>query len=435
MLLSWKEHDPRIPDQTEAARVVSVHTSHATRKEVDLAAIPLFAHLKGEQCASMAAAGAIVSLEPDQIAFREGDPSTSLYVILDGQVKIVKQDDRLGEVELRSAGVGEYFGEFALIDGEARSATIITLTPCEFFVLERTTFLDLLLRSPESLSSVLTNLTRSLRATSDRVLKEALEQQTVRMEMEVARYRSLAEMVAGVAHEINTPLGIVNTAASVVKSRVSSETLTSLAADDETRSTLDDVREATELMESNIQRAHRLIQDFKKLSVGQLSDQKETLDLVAVVEEVVGLFALSARQAKLEIEVHHDLADAAARQWLGYRGYMTQVLLNLLANIERYAYLDGSGGNVDLSIRAQHQRKEDTFVIAVRDFGQGIPPEIVERVFDPFVTTGRSKGGTGLGLAIVRNIVTSALKGSIDLESMVGRGTTVTIRIPKAVAD
>src|SRR5262249_37140858 len=145
---------------------------------------------------------------------------------------------------------------------------------CEFFVLERETFAELLTRSPQLVAAVLSNLTQAVRATSERVFKETLEQQTIRAEMELARYRSLAQMVAGVAHEINTPLGIVNTAASVIKRRLTPE-IFGLASDPKVRKGLDDIREAIELMEANIGRAHKLVQDFKKLSVGQISDTKE----------------------------------------------------------------------------------------------------------------------------------------------------------------
>ena len=111
------------------------------------------------------------------------------------------------------------------------------------------------------------------------------------------------------------------------------------------------------LIEANIRRAHELIQDFKKLSVGQISDTKESLDLVAVVDEVVGLFKINAREAKLVIEARTRLAPTE-RAWLGYRGYLTQVLLNLLTNIERYAYPDGAGGKVEIDISSESRRTE-----------------------------------------------------------------------------
>src|SRR5262245_20017073 len=191
--------------------------------EASLATIPLFADLASEHVRSIVAAGRTKRSEAGQIVFGEGDPSDGLYVVLAGEVRIYKRNDDGAEVDLLIAGAGEYFGELALIDGGARSASVASVTHCEFFVLERETFAELLTRSPQLLAAVLSNLTQAVRATSERVFKETLEQQTIRAEMELARYRSLAQMVAGVAHEINTPLGIVNTAASVIKRRLTPE--------------------------------------------------------------------------------------------------------------------------------------------------------------------------------------------------------------------
>jgi len=354
---------------------------------------------------------------------------------LSGKVRIYKRNDDGNEVDLHTGAAGEYFGELALIDGGPRSASVTSLAPCEFFVLERDTFLSLLTQSPQLLATTLVNLSQAVRATSERVFREAMQQQAIRTEMELARYRSLAQMVAGVAHEINTPLGTVNTATSVVKGRLNAPFFAPLAGDPKASAAIEDVREAIELIEGNIRRAHKLVQDFKQLSVGQIRDTKEMLDLVAVVEEVVGLFKINARQAKLTIEVRNDLPDAAARAWLGYRGYLSQVLLNLLSNIERYAYPDGQGGRVEIAVAADSRRTDEWFVVTVSDFGRGIAADDLPRIFEPFFTTGRSKGGTGLGMAIVQNIVTTALKGQIELASTPGSGTKVTLRFPRTIAD
>lgn len=404
------------------------------RDEFVLARVPLFAGLTSDDLSSIVAAGRKKTLGTGQIVFREGDPSDGLYLVLSGSVKVYKPNDDGTEVNLLIVGVSEYFGELALIDGGPRSASVESLEPCELFVLERETFVALLSQSPQRLASMLSNLTHAVRTTSERVFRETLQQQVIRTEMELARYRSLAQMVAGVAHEINTPLGTVNTAVSVVKRRLTAEVLGPLANDPKARAPLDDVHEAMELIEANIRRAHKLIQDFKKLSVGQISDTKDSLDLVAVVDEVVSLFKINAREAKLVIEARSHLAPTE-RAWLGYRGYLTQVLLNLLTNIERYAYPDGAGGKVEIDICSEDWRTEGAFVLVVRDFGRGIRAEHLPKVFDPFFTTGRSKGGTGLGMAIVYNIVTTALKGSIELTSVSGSGTTVTLQFPRKISD
>src|SRR5262249_32421993 len=139
--------------------------------------------------------------------------------------------------------------------------------------------------------------------------------------------------------------------ASVVKRRLTGELFAALANDARAAATAADIRQAIDLIEANIGRAHKLIQDFKKLSVGQISDTKERLDLAAVVDEVVGLFKINARQAGLTIDIRNHLPEAQ-RSWHGYRGYLTQVLLNLFTNVERYAYPDGEGGRVEVDLSA-----------------------------------------------------------------------------------
>jgi signal transduction histidine kinase len=111
------------------------------------------------------------------------------------------------------------------------------------------------------------------------------------------------------------------------------------------------------------------------------------------------------------------------------------VILNLLTNVERYAYPDGRGGKVLVRVAEETDRREPCFVVTVQDFGRGIPSEDLPRVFDAFFTTGRGKGGSGLGLAIVHNIVTSALKGSVAAESELDKGTRVTVRFPRTIVD
>jgi signal transduction histidine kinase len=420
------QHPDRRPGGSASAR---------TAVETSLTTVPLFAGLASQDLRPIVAAGHTRTLAADRLVFREGDASDGLYVILDGSVRIYKRDDDGTEVDLHAVAAGGYFGELALIDGEPRSASVETLTPCDFFILKRQAFIGLLSQSPQLLATVLSNLSSAVRTTSERVFREMQQQQAIRTEMELARYRSLAEMVAGVAHEINTPLGTVNTAVSIVKGRLGGDLSASLGIDAKARAHIDDVHEAVELIEANVRRAHKLILDFKKLSVGQISDTLEPLDLVAVVDEVVGLFKINAREAKLTMAIRNGLAPNE-RVWLGFRGCLTQVLLNLLGNVERYAYPDGAGGQVAIAISAENgPSSRPSFVVEVRDFGRGIAIEHLPKIFDPFFTTGRSKGGTGLGMAIVHNIVTMALKGSIAVQSGPGEGTTVTLRIPQQIPD
>jgi signal transduction histidine kinase len=402
---------------------------------VELPAIPLFSDIADELLRTVADAGRAVALEPGQIVFREGDPGDSLYTVLTGELRISKHLEDGVEVEVRRAGPGDSFGELTLLDGGARSTTVQALTRCQLFTLNRDAFLAVLPTSPKLLSTVLANLVEHVRAASEHLLRDELEQRAIRAEMELEKYRALAQMVAGVAHEINTPLGIVNTAASVVRQRVGSDAIARAAADPAAGQELADIREAVDLMSANVERAHKLIRDFKQLSVSQIVDAKETLSLVDVIDDVIGLFRINARQARLEIRVHDMLPDRAAALWTGYRGFLTQILLNLLTNVERYAYPQGAGGLVEVVIAESMSMKEAQFTVTVRDFGRGMAPDQASRVFEPFFTTGRGSGASGLGMAIVHNLVTSALKGRVELTSEPGRGTAVAMTFPKRIPD
>jgi signal transduction histidine kinase len=273
-----------------------------------------------------------------------------------------------------------------------------------------------------------------VRQNVERVIQDEVAARMLQAQMEVERHRALSLMVSGVAHEINTPLGTANTAASLVKRQLTPEAIAELAKDEAGRTVLEDVVDAVSLIERNIVRAHKLVQEFKKVSIGQLTATRESLILPEAVAEVVDLFRINAKQARLDVRIHNELPPGS-EQWEGYLGYLSQILTNLLTNVERYAYPAGTGGIVDIFLSLETSRSDPRFLVRVRDYGAGIPPENLGRVFEPFFTTGRNKGGTGLGLAIVYNLVTAALKGTIELRSTLGEGTEVRITLPRVVPD
>jgi signal transduction histidine kinase len=398
-----------------------------------VATTPLFANIADALLRTVADAGQAIVVAAGEPVFHQGDAGDKLYCVLSGEVRICKLLEDGTEIELRRAGPGDSFGELALLDGGPRDATAIAAAASQLFSLGRDSFLASIPGNPKLLSTVLANLVEFVRATSEHLLRQELEQRVVRTEMELEKYRALAQMIAGVAHEINTPIGIVNTAASIVKQRIASDAVSRAARDAAAVAEFADVREAVDLMQANIQRAHKLIRDFKQLSVGHIHETTETVSLVELVEDVVGLFKVSARQAKVVIEIHNSLPDRAAATWVGYRGFATQVLLNLLTNVERYAYDHQTGGSVHILIGELTDRTEERFIITVRDFGRGMAPDTKARIFEPFFTTGRGKGATGLGMAIVHNLVTSGLKGTIEVASEEGLGTAIAVSFPKSI--
>jgi signal transduction histidine kinase len=283
---------------------------------------------------------------------------------------------------------------------------------------------------PEAFLKVFAVLTNQIRAVNEREFRELLSQRTLAAEMEAERQKALTQMVAGVAHELNTPLGIINTAASIIEREIGSPAMQALAENSEARRQVEDIQEALELIKGNIQRAHRLVQDFKKVSVSQLSDVKEPMDLSEAVQETVNLAQAHLRRSGLIINIHDSL-PVTQKTWVGYRGYLSQVLLNLLTNIERYAYAPGPArGDITLALE-----KPNKFAITVRDNGKGMSEEVRAHIFEPFYTTGRATGGTGLGMAIVHNLVTTALKGAIRINSTPGQGTEVIVTFPRSIPD
>jgi signal transduction histidine kinase len=252
--------------------------------------------------------------------------------------------------------------------------------------------------------------------------------------MELDRHRALSQMVAGVAHEINTPLGSVATAASIIKSRLESAELKTLLQSADAQSDYADVAEALVLLDRNVNRASRLIQSFKRISVSHNIDIKEHLDIVAVIEDNLTLFRINARKSHLTLTIRNQLGTHNS-QWIGYQGHLSQVLINLFSNIERYAYPDNVGGNVEITVQADDDRTVPAYLLTVQDFGRGIAPENLPHIFEAFFTTGRGSGGTGLGMAIVYNIVTTALRGSITIQSELNKGTTVSLTLPQVTPE
>jgi signal transduction histidine kinase len=409
-------------------------TNSAVQLEAVLQTIPLFSELDQVTLACLVQTGSQVEYPANHILYHEGDTPDYLYVILAGKVRVFGTDDAGNEVTLRVMAAGAFFGELALLDRKPRSASIVCITPCQFFTLGQTALMDLLQRAPsETLSRFFSILTAQVRNTTERYILEEQAKRTIQAEAEIARHRALSQMVAGVAHELNTPLGIANTAADIVDNRLNSIEFASLRAANPTIEVLfEDVLEATDLIKRNLARAHKLVENFKRISIGQVTDLLEKVDLANLVADIVELYSISARAANLEIQLVNQLTPAN-REWTGYAGYLTQVLLNLLTNVARYAYPSGDGGVVEITLAEDSSFRTGGFAITVRDYGVGIAPEPLAQIFDPFFTTGRHKGGTGLGMTIVQSLISEAMQGTIQIASTPGEGTTVLLLLPKVV--
>lgn len=380
--------------------------------------LPFFAGLPDDLLGQIVATGRSRTMSAGEIVFRKGDPPDGLYVLLEGKVRVFLTDEQgKHDVELTSLSSGNLFGEMALLDGELRSANVACVEPSQCLLLSRDEFLGLLKSSSGLLERLLADLSRRVRGTQEKFYWEMLRRQRLQTDMELERHRSMSVLVAGVAHEINTPLGIVNSATDLMSELVQ-EIATSSGDPAGLKALCDDLRESTRLVQGNIARACQLIQRFKTLSTQQASEARQRVNLPDSIQDTLSLYSIQGRRAGIEVVFQSRLSGPP--EWDGYPGYLSQILLNLLTNAERYAYPAGTGGRVEVELSDRGLGDARRFDLIVRDFGKGIPTESQSRVFEPFFTTGRDIGGSGLGLAIVYNLIHDSLHGKIDLASRPG---------------
>lgn len=246
--------------------------------------------------------------------------------------------------------------------------------------------------------------------------------------IESEKMAALGNLVAGIAHEVNTPLGIALTSVSNCK-----EELKAIFRDFEqgelTEQGFKDFEEVCSegltLAENSLMRAANLVQDFKRTSADQTSLEIEKIALDEYIPRVCNPLKpmLRKEQVELSIDVTPDLVITTCP------GVIAQILTNLISNAQRHAFGPSvnNGGN---KIAVSCSKKDNDIVISVRDNGKGIAEEFHRKVFEPFYTTARDKGGTGLGLHILYNLVRQKFNGDISLLSTPGDGTTVTVCIP-----
>ena len=237
---------------------------------------------------------------------------------------------------------------------------------------------------------------------------------------------ALGSLVAGVAHELNTPIGNSVTVASTLQESATLM-LAEVRGGQPRRSTLDKHLEAStkgaEILVRNLHRAAELVSSFKQVAVDQSSNHKRDFDLRQALEEVV--VTLEPLYKKTPYTLILDLATDI--QLVSYPGPLGQIITNFITNALAHAFEGREAGNMHLTTRLlDHHHVEIKF----SDDGIGITEQHLERVFDPFFTTKLGQGGSGLGMHIVYNLVTGVLGGKISLTSKLGQGTQLSMVLP-----
>ena len=260
-------------------------------------------------------------------------------------------------------------------------------------------------------------------------LYENLEQQIrerTQQLIESEKMASLGSLVAGVAHEINTPLGIGITAASSLQDATKHAIQDFGEEDDvdadDVKDYLDFAEESGGLIVSNLQRAAELVQSFKQVAGDQHNQEKRHFEIKPYLEEILVSLKPQLRSYKLNLAVEGDNVEMES-----FPGAFFQIFTSFIMNSLQHAYSEGDDGQIRISIQ---QTGPDMIRIEYIDDGRGIPEDNLARIFDPFFTTDRTGGGMGLGLHIVYNLVTQVLKGRIQVESPGGRGAKFTLTVP-----
>ncbi len=263
-------------------------------------------------------------------------------------------------------------------------------------------------------------VTKKLKDTLDHL--EGTQEQLVQAE----KMASLGGLVAGVAHEINTPLSIAITSNSLVlddtqeiKRRIEEQRLTKKRM----TAHIEKTEQSLTMGEKALERVQILLTNFKQVAADQVVDEKREINITNYINEVLNTLSVELKKKNIDYQFHGQQSLVITT----YPGALAQVLTNLVTNSIRHAFENYTSGSIIITV----QEEENAVKIIYQDNGNGMPKEVLTKIFEPFFTTKRGKGSTGLGMNIVYNIVNQKLKGTIKVTSELGEGSIFIVTLPK----
>jgi PAS domain S-box-containing protein len=266
---------------------------------------------------------------------------------------------------------------------------------------------------------------RAARDAAETALRHLRETQDSLIEAE--KLAALGRMVAGIAHEMNSPVGISLTVASTLQ-RKAGQFSAKAASGDLRRSSLNAfvevVQDAASQLVTNLSRSAERIQSFKQVALDQSQSKRRSFDPGPLTEQVLSHLARDSKQQSIAIGSHCEPNLSMD----SYPGPLGQVLTHLVVNAMTHAFAEEFDGLIDIRLAASGA---DHIELSIADNGCGMTPDVKRLAFDPFFTTRRHFGAAGLGLHMVHTIVTERLGGRINLESEPGEGTTVSLILPR----
>lgn len=247
--------------------------------------------------------------------------------------------------------------------------------------------------------------------------------QTQNQLVEAEKMASLGGLVAGVAHEINTPIGIGLTGITYfldITEEIEKKYADDTMSQEEFEAYLNTSKELAKQINTNLERTAHLVRSFKQVAVDQTSEEKREFNFKEYLNDIILSLDNVIKQTNLDIEINCK-EDIIIKS---YPGALYQIISNLILNSIRHAYEQKEKGTIMIDISMEN----DNINILYKDDGKGISKENLPKIFEPFFTTNREAGGTGLGLNVIYNIVTNNLKGTIKCDSKEGEGVIFAIK-------
>lgn len=260
----------------------------------------------------------------------------------------------------------------------------------------------------------------------ERMLNELKSTQAHLIESE--KLASLGSLVAGVAHEVNTPIGIAVTAVSIMNQKISQ--IQDIFSQNKLKRSdfstfLKSIYEASQITETNLQHAVKLMKSFKKTSADQISETQHEFNLKEYLNEII--FSVKPVLKKNNLSTKIICPDDLIVD--NYPGVLSRVITIFITNSIAHGYDSDQSGTLTIDVK----QIDNKVLLSYSDTGKGIPQENLKKIFDPFFTTKRGAGGIGLGLNIAYNNVTQLMAGTITCTSEVGKGTMFLITFPKTL--
>ncbi len=328
-----------------------------------------------------------------EIIFSEGDPGDCLYLVLEGIVSISKEGRGGKQEQLSAITVGGFMGEMALFDNEPRSARATATEPCRLVRMSTASLTRAIQIAPDRITQ---NFIRSVIQRLRRSNHFFIEQLLLSERMSI-----VGTMAGSIIHDFKNPMSAI------------------VCACDFLRQTGQDplIHQMTGIIQKSVDRMLVMTQELLDFSKGQASLQIKKAVFSKLLTEIEEQFLPNMEAEKITYQkvIHGDWEIELDQ------ARFERLLLNIIKNA-REAMPDG--GKLDIDASADG----DFLVLTIADSGCGMPPSVRERIFEPFVTHGKSNG-TGLGMAIVKNMI-DAHRGQISVTSEEGQGTCFTIRVP-----